>query len=261
MIEQWRDIKGYEGKYQVSNTGKVRSLDHIALKRHPKGMITSFPYPGKELLPRKVNGYLQVKLYDEEGVRHFWKVHRLVAMAFVPGYKEGLQVNHKDENPLNNRADNLEWCTATYNNNYGHHLENVSKAQGRAVAQMTKEGETVNTFRSIAEAERRTGINATTITKVCRHLEGSYTAGGYRWEYADSNWLTTSEVDARKRKGIETGARKRGKRIKMYSKDGEPLRTFDTIGEAERATGILRQGISRACRKGGTAGGYIWKYE
>ena len=103
MQEIWKDIKGYEGLYQVSNFGRVKSL-------HGKEKILK-PY-------HKSTGYIQVILCKNyKTVARM--VHRLVAEAFIPNPENKSQVNHKDENPLNNVDSNLEWCSATYNINYG----------------------------------------------------------------------------------------------------------------------------------------------
>lgn len=111
MTEEWRSIEGYEGLYEVSSYGRVRSLDryeinNLGYKRLLKGKILS---PGI-----KKDGYFIVSLKNKN-----FRVHRLVAQAFIPN-PEGLpQVNHKDEDKSNNNVDNLEWCDSKYNNNYG----------------------------------------------------------------------------------------------------------------------------------------------
>ena len=125
MKEIWKDIKGYENLYQVSNLGNVRVLDrHVnsgikynnKVKR--KGQIL------KQFL--KKNGYLQVVL-SNNNTRKYIAVHRLVAETFLQNTHNLPQVNHKDENKLNNCVDNLEWCTAKYNCNYGTRTKRISK--------------------------------------------------------------------------------------------------------------------------------------
>ena len=108
-MEEWRDIKGYEGLYQVSNLGRVRSERKIL-----KGT------PDKD-------GYLRVALC-KNGTRKYFGIHRLVATAFIYNTNNYPCVNHKDENKTNNRAKNLEWCTIAYNNCYGDRLKRVSEA-------------------------------------------------------------------------------------------------------------------------------------
>ena len=111
IIEEWRPVVGYEGLYEVSNIGRVRSLD-----RYVKGKGKSyFLHKGRVLSPGiKTEGYLIVRLQ-----RRMFYVHRLVTEAFLPNPDNLPEVNHKDEDKLNNRVDNLEWCTVKYNNNYG----------------------------------------------------------------------------------------------------------------------------------------------
>lgn len=111
MNEIWKDVKGYEGLYQVSNLGRVKSLDRIDRKgRLRKGRILKPSSNGR--------GYLNVCL-TVDNIPHTIKVHRLVAEAFISNPDNLPQVNHKDEIKTNNHADNLEWCTAEYNSNYG----------------------------------------------------------------------------------------------------------------------------------------------
>ena len=113
-MEIWKDIEGYEGLYQVSNKGRIKSLNY----RHT----------GKEkILSSKPNsnGYLRVYLYKNRK-RNSFSVHRLVAEAFIPNYDNLSEVNHKDENKENNTVDNLEWCDRKYNLNYGSRNERAS---------------------------------------------------------------------------------------------------------------------------------------
>lgn len=106
-MEEWKNVIGYEGLYEVSSLGNVRNVRRNTLLRFSKNQ-----------------GYLQVYLY-KNGIRTGLKVHRLVAQAFIPN-PDGLpQVNHKDENKTNNIFENLEWCDVVYNINYGHRTENA----------------------------------------------------------------------------------------------------------------------------------------
>ena len=107
--EIWKDIIGYEGLYQVSSLGRVRSLDRFYYRLHK----------GKVLSPTKDRyGYLTVTL-NCNGKSKTIKIHRLVAQAFIENPDNLPQVNHKDEVKSNNCVDNLEWCSAKYNNNFG----------------------------------------------------------------------------------------------------------------------------------------------
>ena len=134
MEEIWKDVVGYEGYYQVSNLGRVRSLDRIASNgRKIKGKILSTKVNTPPYYPRvslSVNGKMKLV-----------QVHRLVAQAFVynPDPEHKTQVGHKDESRTNNRADNLEWVTPKENSNMPLHRERDSKAnEGKVLSAETK---------------------------------------------------------------------------------------------------------------------------
>ena len=116
MKEIWKDIPNFEGLYQVSNLGNIKGLDRYvnsAIKNNNR-----VKRKGKLLKQYNKRGYFQVSL-SKNHKRYYFNVHRLVAIAFLPNPDNLPQVNHKDENPLNNILSNLEWCTAKYNCNYG----------------------------------------------------------------------------------------------------------------------------------------------
>lgn len=112
-IEEWRDIKGYEGRYQVSNRGNVRSIDHYG--KHGKGDALQF-VRGRALTPYKNHkGYLKVKLRNLDGTKKGVRVSRLVASSFIPN-PDGLpEVNHKNFDKEDNSVGNLEWVTGSQN--------------------------------------------------------------------------------------------------------------------------------------------------
>lgn len=114
-MEIWKEIKGYEGLYEVSNLGRVRSVDRTVLYKNGQTHI----HKGKLLVPGVgKTGYMQVCLCKNGEMKHPL-IHRLVAETFIPNPDNLPQINHKDENPSNNVLDNLEWCTAEYNLKYG----------------------------------------------------------------------------------------------------------------------------------------------
>ena len=125
MIEEkeeiWKDIPGYEGLYQVSNTGKVKSLNYMKTRKE------------KILKPRKEGkGYLKITL-SKEGEKKDFKIHRLVASVFIPNPNNLPQINHIDECKTNNNVENLEWCDNRYNSNYGTHTQRMAKAKSMSV--------------------------------------------------------------------------------------------------------------------------------
>lgn len=123
-IEEWRDIKGYEGLYQVSNLGRVKSLERVYF--HGNRM-----YSQKERILKQnvgTNGYMSVMLYNSGHESKRIMIHILVANAFIYNPYNLPQINHKDENKANNCITNLEWCTCKYNNNYGTKRIRLSKS-------------------------------------------------------------------------------------------------------------------------------------
>lgn len=182
MEELWKDIKGYEGCYKISNTGKVLSVKRILhTAYHNRLHITNErilqPYITK-------NGYEIVSL-NKDNKKDRYLVHRLVAEAFIPNPESLPQVNHKDENKVNNHFENLEWCTAKYNGEYSGTLRKAHSVIKRSVAQYTKTNEFIKVFESANYASRQTGIKQSSITYAC---QGKYkTAGGYIWKYYEEN--------------------------------------------------------------------------
>ena len=151
MHEVWKDIAGYEGYYQVSNLGSVKSL--TLFKKILK------PYADKD-------GYFQVILYKNK-TRKLQRVHRLVAQAFIPNENHYPQVNHKDENKQNNCVENLEWCTNDYNIHYGTAIARISQSKMKKVLQISTTGEIVNKWDSVQEAAKDLGIGRSTLFRRC----------------------------------------------------------------------------------------------
>lgn len=159
MSEIWKDIKDYEGLYQVSNNGRIKSLNYRRT--------------GKEkILSPKTNpsGYLYINLC-KNGITKSYRVHRLVAETYISNPENLPEVNHKDEVKSNNTVKNLEWCTHLYNANYGTRIE---KRQKRVFCV-----ELNKTFKGMRDAERELGIDNTSISRCC--LDKQERAGGYHW--------------------------------------------------------------------------------
>ena len=169
--EVWKDIQGYEGKYMVSNWGRVKSLNYNRT--------------GKErILKAGDNGhdYLFVCLCKDGKVKEC-RVNRLVAQAFLPNPDNLPEVNHKDEDKQNNCVDNLEWCSKSYNNTYNGRAKKVGKKLSKPVLGINKINGLILEFPSIMEASRQTGISN---KHICDCLKGRHkSAGGYVWYYAD----------------------------------------------------------------------------
>lgn len=183
MNEIWKDIPGFEGLYQISNMGRVKSLGRVFSNSRWKNRVCK----PRILKGISKHGYLYVVLCDHFHQKTSTQVHRLVASAFVPNNSNLPFVNHIDENPGNNRADNLEWCNAEYNANYGTRNRRIAKEAMNAshcskpVGQYTLDGTLLCKFVSAAEAERQTGIYRGTICRVCKGKAKS--AGNFYWKY------------------------------------------------------------------------------
>jgi len=184
ITEVWKDIKGYEGRYQVSNMGRVKSLertfiDKIGRKRSRKERILR---SGQDHY-----GYLLVKLYNGSGTGKNFKVHRLVCEAFHENPENKPCVNHIDENKTNNTANNLEWCTVAENNKHGTRPTKIAKAnaknKSKAVGQYTLGGKLIKVWQSTHEVERQLGFASPNISAVARGKRK--TAYGYVWKYID----------------------------------------------------------------------------
>lgn len=193
MKEIWKDIAGYEGKYQVSNLGRVRSLDRYSWNGYKYWLQR-----GKILkASSQKSGYLFVTL-SKAGKTKPYRVHRLVAQAFIPNPNGWPQVSHKDEDVTNNKVENLEWCTAEYNINYGNHNQKIAKTlkqpkyqkiaiengrkASKPVIQLTLDGKIVKYYNSQSEAARKNNIKSGGISDCCNKKIKYYE--GYLWEFA-----------------------------------------------------------------------------
>lgn len=217
--EIWKDIEEYEGKYQVSNMGRVKSLERTVRCGLNGGCYRTIPE--RIIKPIKDNyGYLVVNLW-EDGKKKTCKVHRLVATAFLPNPENLPCINHRDENKRNNLAQNLEWCDVKYNNNYGtknqraseklrgrklseehirklrgrklseEHIRKIAEKQrnntrtSKPVYSVDKVTGEIKEYPSAKEAERCTGIYHGSIIRCCRGERNS--AGGFYWIYDDDD--------------------------------------------------------------------------
>lgn len=181
-IEIWKDIKGYEGSYQVSNLGNIKSLDREVFQKNKNGNIQRHVYRGK-LLKKQVqrNGYEVVNLYKQMKMSKKL-VHRLVATEFIENKNGYGYINHKDNNKRNNNVSNLEFCSQKDNIKYAYDFGKKIPPHMKKVIQKDDNNEIIKEFISIQEAERQTNIKASNISKCCRKLRNK--AGGYKWQYS-----------------------------------------------------------------------------
>lgn len=170
MNEMWMPVNGFESLYEVSNMGRVRSLPRKTTR-------------GKILKPSiDKDGYYRVNLVDD-GRSKYYRVHRLVAQAFIKNTFNLPVVNHKDENKQNNRADNLEYCTVKYNTNYNDATSRRGLSQRRAVNQFDLDGNFIARWSGAIEIAQSLGYRGGNISSVCQGHRKS--AHGYLWRYAD----------------------------------------------------------------------------
>lgn len=169
--EVWKDILGYEGLYQISDKGRVKSL-----------------WFGKELILKPLKdgwGYLFIYLCKNRE-RKMCKIHRLVSKAFIPNPQNLPQVNHKDEDKTNNSVQNLEWCSVKYNNNFGTRTQRQAEKMingklSKPVLQYTLDGELIREWKSTMDVQRNLGYFQTSISACCL---GKYkSAYKFVWKY------------------------------------------------------------------------------
>lgn len=171
--EEWRDVVGYEN-YLVSNLGRFKSkVSNRILRQHI------------------VQKYLKVSLVNKNGKRLIAS-HRAVAIAFIPNNDGFRCINHLDENKLNNRIENLEWCSHSYNNNYGTRNKRISESQrnnlehSKKVMQFSLDGTFIREWDSICEAGRN-GYNRKGISDCCNKEENHRTCNGFLWKFSNDS--------------------------------------------------------------------------
>lgn len=288
MKEIWKDVKGYEGKYQVSNYGRIKSLSRL----NRAGVKIN----EKVLKPKHApNRYVRVHLSTGEGYK--WElVHRLVADAFVERKSEDHNiVNHLDNNPSNNHADNLEWTTYKGNMQWAskqgrmsgnpHNFDIAHEQSKKPVIAIDSHGNRYR-FESQTEASNVLGVNSGHIAKLCRKEYGYKQSNGYSFEYADDEYQkslkpkkTKMSEEMRSRffrdrmMGNQLGKGKKptseniqkikqllSKPICQYDRNGNFTKEYESANSAYKTTGISHSDdVANGKRK--TAGGYIWRWK
>lgn len=186
--EIFKDVKGYEGLYQVSNFGRVKSLERFKDNYSKKQLVKECMLSLKD----NNNGYLQTSLWLNNNQKII-TVHRLVAIAFIPNPKNKRTINHKDGVKTNNNVDNLEWNTYSENLKHAYKTKlRVSAMIGKfgnknphhkVILQYTKDNKFIAEYGSGYEAMRKTGVNNKCISRVCKGERKQ--TGGFIWEFKD----------------------------------------------------------------------------
>lgn len=226
-IEIWKDIEGYEGMYQVSSMGRVRSLDRVKPNsggQIAKGSLKKFGDNG--------NGYKTVNLYKNNKSCMKY-VHRLVASAFIPNPNKFPIINHKDEDKSNNRHDNLEWCTQKYNANYGTHTRRVKESyiangNNRPIDVYDMSGRFIKTYDCSNEVCKELDIKRRALYLSCQGVTKS--CKGYRFAFHGEP-LKSYE----KHKGFSKTIH-----VFKYDSEGYLVSWYDSMRKAERDSGIGR---------------------
>lgn len=237
----YRQIKGYENLYEIDTNGNVKSLRrNILLKQSI------------------ICGYSCVGLYKNKKQKMF-KVHRLVAEAFIANPDNLPEVNHKDENKLNNCVDNLEWCTKKYNSNYGTRVERI---KGKI------SGEKHYLFGKEMSIETKQKISYTLKGRISPN-KGKKASEETRKKQSIAHSNITEETRKKMRNGyykhskelVEAAIEKNKKKVKQYDKDGNYIKEWDSIKEAADALNLKSPNIIACCNnKQKTCGNYVWKY-
>ena len=248
--EIWRPVRDFEGLYEVSNLGRVRSLDRITisksgLRRRIKGKII-------KAVPNNL-GYMHL-LLSCDGVSKTKPIHRLVADAFVYNPNNLPEVNHKDENKANNSADNLEWCDRSYNVNYGTGIRRRAIAKSKPIEQLTLDGKHVAYYESSDVAGRLNSCDPSYIRKVIRGEKAS--AFGYVWRAIEGSTdglrLETEPIEP---------IGKKPTKVEQLTLDGKHVAYYESMSAAAKAVSCSIQNIYRTMIGiNKTAKGYKWRY-
>jgi len=173
--EIWKPVVGFEGYYEVSNLGRVRSLER-------PGARIRRSYGGKIVKPTDAGQTYRSHCFCVNGKHYMRRLCRVVAEAFIPNPDNLPQVNHKDEDKTNDRADNLEWCDAKYNTNYGTGISRRKAKICKPVSQY-KDGVFIRRFGSLNDAAKEVGVCPESIGKCCKGKVKRIR--GYEWRFAD----------------------------------------------------------------------------
>ena len=259
--EYWKCIPGFNNCYMASNLGRIKSLERDDVYYRTDYKTTCVRHRNTKILHygQDKDGYYACAPCLN-GKRFAKKVHRLIALTFIPNPNNLPCINHINEVKTDNRVVNLEWCTSLYNVRYGTaifrtalHNRNHPK-RSKPVYQYDLSGNFINHFPSISEAGRKTGIEVTNIGRACN---SNSTAGDYIWSFSNKPKVIEKRILQLKKR------RSGSKKVIQFSKDGVFIREFNSAREAERLIGVKSQAISACCKNYRgivSAGGFVWRF-
>lgn len=249
-LEIWKPIEGYEGLYEVSTLGRVRSLGRVAKNG------TYFPPIILKLKPNQ-RGYVQIRLHNDGEFKRML-VHRLVAEAFIPNPDNLPVVNHKDRNPSNNNVSNLEWCTQSHNVRWDGAVERRADTQrnrsdiSKPINQYTLNGDFIKTWPSLKEINRELGADCSGISACCIKKPNHLSYYGFQWRFA-------SECDGVS--PIEPYNEPLKKKVLQYTLDGEFVREWPSLKSISKELGFAAGNICKHIQgQFKQAYKFIWRY-
>lgn len=261
--EEWRDIPKYKGRYQASNKGRIKKLKRIISTKNQYNKYKRIIEEMIILPTLNIWGYLTVGLLDNNNKRTTEFIHKMVAFAFIPNDdpQNKTQINHKDENKLNNCVENLEWCTPKYNTNYGTGPQRRKEKLSIPIVQTNMSGNIVKIWDSTSEA----GKNGYSIRNIHDCIVGKRNKhNGYKWVLLEDykSKLTEEEIEYYKNKSVPIFSNEydRNLPIVQLDLDGNYIKTWNCTVEASK-NGFDENHIRECCRgKRNKHGGFKWVY-
>lgn len=260
--EIWKPVVGFEGCVEVSNLGRIRTMERLVT--YSDGRV--FSYKSRILKPRLNKGYLYINI-ARGGKGNMFKVHRIVAQAFIPNPENKPCVDHINTIRTDNRVENLRWVTHSENMRNELTRRKASEMMRswltdkmlqrkkeigksiRKVYQFDLNGSLIAEFSSLSDAARAVGVDLSSISQCCNHKRGYNHAGGYLWSYSGSTAPYVNPMLSHYHS------------IAMYDLQGNLIRKFKNVIEASEMMGVKKKGIQKCCRGDAkTYLGYIWRY-
>ena len=259
--EEWKDVVGLEDLYAISNYGRIYSKKRVLCNNVRIGGTFIKPRLDK----RRSCDRLNVHLRDKKGNKVVTSPARLVAKAFIPNPDNLPEVNHKDENPLNNCVENLEWCTHKYNCNYGTRIQRIKDKQNMAILQYTLNGEFIAEYASMHIAAEAINADAGHICDCC--LGNRKWAYGYFWRYKDDTLYAQAKERIEKKIALSKKSRAdkfeaRALNVVQLDMEGNLVAIHQSSNKAAQSVNGFTSSIINCCNgKMVSHKGFRWAYE